>query len=128
MLICHFKFSGMPRLNSFQRTNIVVLRELKFSYGNIAKKVGCSKSSAERVYKKFQKENTIDDLARPGRPRICSPQDERLIYRTSMNNNCWLTTPKIDNFELLSQCNFRESADLSLFALLFSRLQRRSQT
>ena len=41
------------------------LRELKFSYGNIAKEVGCLKSSAERVYKKFQKENTIDDLARP---------------------------------------------------------------
>ena len=84
----------MPRLNSFQRTKIVVLGELKFSYGNIAKEVGCLKSSAERVYKKFQKENTIDDLARPGRLRICSPRDERLIYRTSMNNHR-LTAPKI---------------------------------
>ena len=69
----------MPRLNSFQRTKIVVLRKLKFSYGNIAKEVGCSKSSAERVYKKFQKENTIDDLARPGRPRICSPRDSFIV-------------------------------------------------
>ena len=89
----------MTTLNSFQRTKIVVLRELKFSYGNIIKKVGCSKSSVDRVYKKFQKENTIDDLARP---RICSPRDERLIYRMSMNNRR-LTAPKIDNFELLSQ-------------------------
>ena len=40
------------------------------------------------------KENTIDDLARPGRPRICSPRDERLIYRTSMNDR-QLTAPKI---------------------------------
>ena len=84
----------MPRLNSFQRTKIVILRELKFSYGNIAKEVGCSKSSAERVYKKFQKENTIDDLPRSGRPTICSARDERLIYRTSMNNRR-LTAPKI---------------------------------
>ena len=51
----------LHRLNSFQRTKIVVLRELKFT-GNIAKEVGCLKSSAERVYRKFQKKKTIDDI------------------------------------------------------------------
>lgn len=86
----------MPRINTLDRARIVVLRELNFPYSYISEMVGCSKSSAGRVFAKYKKQNTVKDLPRPGRPSICSDREKRIIYRISMGNRR-LTAPKIRN-------------------------------
>ncbi len=68
------------------RVAIKTLRETGLSYGKIAQKVGCTKSTAYKVIKTYQETGSVAVRERTGRPKKFSPREERLVKKTARRN------------------------------------------
>ena len=59
------------------------LREAGHSYAEIARQVGCSKSTAHYIYKSLERTGSVKKGARTGRPKKISERGERIVCRAS---------------------------------------------
>lgn len=64
------------------------------SLSEIGKIVGRSKSTIQNVVNRYNCEKRIDNLQRPGRPKLLSDRDERFI-KAIVKKNTFESTPKI---------------------------------
>lgn len=79
-----------------KRGRILALREEGYNYREIAAKVGCAHSTAQKTVKRDQKYDTRKSLPRPGRPCATNPQTKGKVLR-SLQNNRWEPYGKIAN-------------------------------
>jgi transposase len=75
------------RLTEGDRGRAVGMHEAGMSYFEIAAKLGCSKSSAQAVVKKFENTGSVKDLPKSGRPKKSSPREDRTIKFTSLKGS-----------------------------------------
>ena len=65
---------------------IQTLRKEGYSFGKIAKKVGCSESGAYEAFKTYEQTVTVAVRERTGRPKFFSEQDERNLKNSARKN------------------------------------------
>eukprot|EP00981_Chlorochromonas_danica_P003162 scaffold630_cov188-Ochromonas_danica.AAC.19 len=71
-----------PELSDSKRETIIALVRMGHKYREVCKQVGCVKSTVSKVVKQQgqpRKKQT-------GRPKVLSPRDERLLWRSASNN------------------------------------------
>ena len=73
---------------AWRQSGYQTLREVGNSIGEIANKVGCSKSAAYKVFKNFQQTGNLAVRKRTGRSKILSERDERDL-RNSARKKCF---------------------------------------
>lgn len=68
-------------LGESERAAIYYLRVAGHSFAEIAKKVGCTKSTAYRIVQKHEKTGSLLRAKRSGRPKVISHRGERIVRR-----------------------------------------------
>ena len=68
-------------LKSETRAQAVVLRNIGFSYREIAKKLGVSYCAVYKSVQRHSELGSYQSRKRTGRPRVCTPHDDRAIAR-----------------------------------------------
>ena len=68
-------------LSKKKRAEIVTLSSLKFSVGQIEKKLKVSKTAVNNAIIKYQNEGTFKDRTRSGRPMVTSSREDRLMRK-----------------------------------------------
>ena len=69
-------------LTDVEKGAILALK-LYFSYSKIGAKLGRARTTIADFFQRYQKRNSIDNLPRPGRPRILSDASNRLLVRNA---------------------------------------------
>ena len=68
-------------LSDRERTGIFYFRRAGHSFAEIARKVGCTKSTAYRIVQKHEKSGSLLREKRSGRPKKCSHRGKRIVRR-----------------------------------------------
>ena len=77
----------MPRLTAEQRLRIVTLHdEANFEVSQLARDFGVARSTVQRLLAKHRATATTDDRPRPGKPRISTERQDRILIRMSSAN------------------------------------------
>jgi transposase len=72
----------------------VALRREKFSYAQIAQKLGKSKTFVAKILKKYDKTGSLDRIQGSGRPSLLTDED-RLFIISRINENPKISAPKL---------------------------------
>ena len=62
-----------------ERLAITYLREAGLSYSEIGRQLGCSKSTAHKIFTNFEKTGAIAKQSRPGRPRKLTERVKKVV-------------------------------------------------
>ena len=66
----------MPKISINDRNRIIVLYEEGYSQVNIAKRVNRSRTSVQKIVKKYNETGDVVDKKKSGRPKKLSLRDE----------------------------------------------------
>ena len=84
------KANNMRHLSEEQRVEIVALKRAGLINAQIARRVKCSPSTVQQVLHKFHKYHTVQDLPKPGRPKVLGRWERQQlrngIYRNEFDN------------------------------------------
>ena len=78
---------GRPKRRKFkqvdqvQRGRVIGLREGGASFREIAQRVKCNEGTAQRTWKKWENTKSLKNLPKPGRPRITTARQDRMIHK-----------------------------------------------
>ena len=78
----------MPHLADFQRMRIVELNAQKMPHNEIARTVGCCRSTTFDIIKKWRATNSLKDRPKCGRSHKLSERDQRSIRRLVTTGKC----------------------------------------
>ena len=81
-------------LNSHKRSEIIILRQEKYSYSEISKKLKISPSTAFNIYKSFKETGNISKKKRIGRPSLLNEKIKKKIINLIRKN------PRITSHEI----------------------------
>ena len=76
----------MSELNLIQRGQIQVLKEEGYTERQIAIRINVSKTAVHKTLAKLRSTGSHNSLKRSGRPRVTTPQTDRMIRRESVSN------------------------------------------
>lgn len=79
----------MPRISNSIRQRIVEDVLTGKSYREVANQFQCSHSAVQKLYNKFLKTSSIENLLKTGRPKTTSPRENRKLIRLSRINPKW---------------------------------------